>query len=83
MQDVATARAIAHDAGPLKGTTPDALQAKLAELGVSAADAQALADGVRSGQALIALPVDAGSESDAVEVLQGLDGQHIITVPGR
>jgi hypothetical protein len=81
MQDVATARAIANDAGPLKGTSPDALQARLVELGVSPTDAQALAAGVRSGQALIAVPVDPVSESNAIEVLRGVNGQHIITVP--
>lgn len=83
MKDTATAQAIAGNAGPLKNTSPDALAARLAALGIAQSDAEALATAVQAGQALIALTIDPGTESDAVQVLRGLNGSHIITSPGR
>lgn len=83
MKDTATAEAIAGQSGPLRGISASALPDKLTGLGVSQSDAQALSAGVQSGQALIALPVDGGSQSDAIQVLQSANGQHIITVPAR
>src|SRR5947209_7500979 len=68
MKDSAIAQAIAGNAGPLKDTPPDVLAAKLETLGIAKSDIDALVAGVRSGQALIALTIDPGTESDAIQV---------------
>src|SRR5947209_20391749 len=70
MKDSTIAQAIAGNAGPLKDTSPDTLAAKLARLGIAQSDAEALVAAVQSGQPLIALTIDPGTESDAIQVIQ-------------
>jgi hypothetical protein len=62
--------AVADDVGPLKGTAPANLVAKLTQLGISKQDAQTYSNAVAKNQALVAMNVPQGSEDSAVEMLK-------------
>jgi len=66
---------IAQDAGPLKGVVPSGLVKKLIALGLSKPDAQAYADGVTKGQALVAMTSPQESQAAAIEMFKDYDPQ--------
>lgn len=83
MADERTARSIIGDGGPLRGAPPADGAPKLVALGLSQADADAYANGVTSGQALLALSVDGDSRDGAREVLEDHGAHQISVVQGK
>ncbi len=80
MSDPKQQKAIAKDAGPLKGTTAAGLSARLTQLGVSKADAQAYAAAVNNGGVLVAIAPPKGSEQAAVQMLNDYNPQMVKVV---
>lgn len=80
MANEADARAIADDAGPLKGATAGDLEERLTGLGLSAGDAGQLSQGVQGGEALLAITASDALQSAITETLTSYNAQHVQTV---
>ncbi len=70
MADLKARNAIAKDAGPLKGVTPDKLAARLTQAGLSQQDAATISGAVNKGQVLVAIAPPKGSEQAAAAILK-------------
>ncbi len=80
LQDQKQRDALAGDAGPLKGVSPQDLAAKLTQLRLSKQDAKTYSNAVAKNQALVAMNVPQGSEDAAVEMLKDYSAQTIKVV---
>lgn len=76
----ADARAIIDDAGPLVGATAATLTDRLTELSVPSADAEAYAEAVLAGQALIAVSVSPTTEQAVVDTLRSDGAQRVQSI---
>lgn len=81
LSDQKLQKAIADDAGPLKGVAPTSLAAKLIQDGVSKADAATYSNGVLQGKALIAMTPSKESQAAAIEMLKDASAELIKVVP--
>lgn len=70
MADPKARNAVAKDAGPFKGISPDKLPARLAQAGLSAQDAAAIVNAVTKGQVLVAIATTPDTEKAAGDMLK-------------
>jgi hypothetical protein len=75
LKNEADARAIISDGGPLRGASVADLEARLTAIGVPAQEAGQFAQGVQSGQALLAISASGGAADAAKATLQSYNAQ--------
>ncbi len=80
MSDAKTRNALAKDAGPLKGVAPAQLPAKLAQAGLSQADAKAYGDALAQGKVVVAIRTARGAEQPAIAMLQDYSPENVKVV---
>jgi hypothetical protein len=80
MKDESQARAIAADGGPLRGTDPTGIEAKITELGGTADEVLVLTSGIEQGQALLAVSTTPTASAAAAETLRDYGATYILTV---
>jgi hypothetical protein len=77
MGDTKVQNKIAHDTGPLKGVRPDQMGQKLAQLGVSAANAELCSQALKAGKVVVMMEVEQAYAQAAEEMFSDARAQLI------
>ncbi len=80
MRSKAEVEELAALSGTLNGLTPDALSAKLIDLGLSSQDARLYSAAALAGSGVVAVAAPAGSEGAAAEIIMDSNGRNVRTI---
>ena len=77
MRSKADAEKLAALSGTMNGLSPDALRARLIDLGLSTQDARLYSDAALAGSGVVAVAAPAGSEDAAAEIIADSNGRNV------
>ena len=77
MRSRADVEKLAALSGMMNGLSPDALLAKLSDLGLSSQDARLYSDAALAGSGVVAVAAPAGSEDAAAEIMTDSNGRDV------